>query len=74
MAMPNADQQTNSKSPPADVVASGCGDAMDRSRAMFSAGFRLWEAEAARFVNELATQGRASFEQLCARDQLIDQP
>ena len=48
-----------------DMVASAFSEAAGRSSAVFNAGLRLWEAETARFVEELAAQSQMTFGRLC---------
>ena len=40
-------------------------EATGRGGAVFNAGLRVWEGEAARYVEELAVQGRNTFGRLC---------
>jgi hypothetical protein len=48
-----------------DAVATVFSEAAERGEAVFTAGLRVWEGEAARYVDELAVQGRTTLGQLC---------
>jgi hypothetical protein len=48
-----------------DAVATVFSEAAERGGAVFNAGLRVWEGEAARYVDELAAQGRTTLGQLC---------
>jgi hypothetical protein len=48
-----------------DAVATVFSEATERGGAVFNAGLRVWEGEAARYVEELTAQGRNTFGRLC---------
>jgi hypothetical protein len=48
-----------------DTVASVFSEAAEQGGAVFSAGLRIWEDEATRYVEELTAQGQRTLDRLC---------
>lgn len=64
---------------PAPLAANGLealtltvGDTLDRTRAIYEAGLRYWQAECVRFVEDATADGEATFARLCESKTPLD--